>query len=526
LVLNDRLVSGEHAVVEWSAQEDAFVLRDLGSANGIIVSGRRVHDAVLQVDTPVRLGRFTLRFSNEKGNVGRDAVASDPSPGKRGPDAKDARRFSEPVAEDSEYEKLRSFYDEVSEELQKRLSERRLTKETAGDEMAKQIEQVVDDLLREFRPTDGTNVATVRKLLLDDVLGFGCIQAYLEDDAVSEVMVNCEDVIFVEREGRICYTGRSFRSRSQLMTVIERIVAPLGRRIDESSPLVDARLPDGSRVNAIIPPLAIDGPCVTIRKFRKEGFSIDDLVNRGAFSWDMAEFFRVCVEERLSMVISGGTGSGKTTLLNTLSSFIPNEERVVTIEDSAELRLPQFHVVRLESRPANIEGKGEIPIRKLVKNSLRMRPDRIVIGECRGGEALDMIQAMNTGHDGSLTTVHANTARDALRRVEVMCLMAGMDLPIRAIREQIASAVNLIIQIKRFRDGSRKIISVSEITGIQNDIVITQDIFLYHETGVDDEGRVCGHHAATGIVPEWVDELRKRGVSMNLDMFQSENVGE
>jgi pilus assembly protein CpaF len=345
---------------------------------------------------------------------------------------------------------------------------------------------------------------------------------YLADEGISEIMVNSPTQVYVEREGKLERVEKAFSSPQAVLGVIERIVAPLGRHIDESSPLVDARLADGSRVNAIIPPLALKGPCITIRKFKRDLLTSDNLIDFGTLTPQMAEFLDTCVKVRRNIVISGGTGSGKTTLLNILSSYIPERERIVTIEDAAELQLPQDHVVSLEARPANIEGKGQITIRDLVRNSLRMRPYRIVVGECRGGEALDMLQAMNTGHDGSLTTLHANTPRDALSRLETMVLMSGMDLPIRAIREQIANAVNLIIQQTRFADGTRKVTAISEVSGMEMEVITMQDIFTFKQEGFDADGKVEGRFIATGFVPKFYDDLQRRGIPVNMDIFREE----
>lgn len=355
--------------------------------------------------------------------------------------------------------------------------------------------------------------------VVDEVLGYGPIQPLLKDDSVTEVMVNGPNQVYVERKGKLVLTEVRFRDDAHVMHVIEKIVSPLGRRIDESSPMVDARLPDGSRVNAVIPPLALKGPTLTIRKFAKDPFTVKDLVGFGTFTQEMADLLRACVEGKLNIVVSGGTGSGKTTTLNVLSSFIPEEDRIVTIEDAAELQLRQEHVVTLETRPANIEGKGAITMRDLVKNSLRMRPDRIVVGEVRGGEALDMLQAMNTGHDGSLTTGHANTPRDMLARLETMVLMAGMDLPVRAIREQIASAVDLIVQQSRLRDGSRKITYLTEVQGMEGDIITLQDIFVFEQTGCDENGKMLGKIKPTGIRPKFLEKLSANGINLPNEIF-------
>ncbi|MEX2356004.1 MAG: CpaF family protein [Thermaerobacterales bacterium] len=355
--------------------------------------------------------------------------------------------------------------------------------------------------------------------LFAEILGYGPLQPLLDDPEVSEIMVNGPDRVYVEKKGRLVESGARFQDSAQVMHLIEKIVMPLGRRIDESSPMVDARLPDGSRVNAIIPPLAIHGPSLTIRKFAKEALRVDNLIEFGTITSGMAAFLEACVKSRLNILVSGGTGSGKTTTLNVLSSFIPSDERIVTIEDAAELQLNQDHIVSLETRPPNIEGRGEITIRNLVRNSLRMRPDRIVVGEVRSGEALDMLQAMNTGHDGSLTTAHANTPRDALSRLETMVLMAGIDLPIRAIREQIASALDLIVQQSRLKDGSRRVTHITEVQGMEGDVVVLQDIFVFHQTGVDSEGRVIGSVHPTGIRPRFYSRIQAAGINLPSDIF-------
>ncbi len=356
--------------------------------------------------------------------------------------------------------------------------------------------------------------------ITDEVLGHGPLQPYLDDPAVSEVMVNGPDSVYVECNGRITRTTASFADEQHLRQIIERIVSRVGRRIDESSPLVDARLADGSRVNAVIPPLAFSGSTLTIRKFSRNPLQVADLISFGTLTPEMAELLRACVEARLNIIVSGGTGTGKTTLLNVLSSFIPENERIVTIEDAVELQLQQQHVVRLESRPANIEGKGEITIRDLVRNSLRMRPDRIVVGEVRGGESLDMLQAMNTGHDGSLSTVHANTPRDAVARLETLVLMAGMDLPLRAVREQVTSAVDVIVQISRLRDGTRRVTHVTEVQGMEGDTVTLQDAFLFdYSAGTDLNGRLLGRAVPTGVRPRFTDRFAELGISLSPRVF-------
>jgi len=388
------------------------------------------------------------------------------------------------------------------------------------DTVHKIIEEIIDTdaafgAMRHWR-------SMLRDVVLNEVVGLGPLEALLTDDSVTEIMVNRHNDIFIERSGQLTRSTVSFSNDASVLAAIERIVSPLGRRIDESSPMVDARLKDGSRVNAIIPPLAIKGPSLTIRKFARKKLTSDDLIGFGAINGAMIEFLRVAVEKRANIVISGGTGSGKTTLLNVLSSFIPDDERIVTVEDAAELQLSQPNLVSLEARPANIEGKGAITIRDLVKNCLRMRPDRIVVGECRGGEALDMLQAMNTGHDGSLTTAHANNPRDCLSRLEVMTLMSGLDIPMQAIREQICSAVNLIVQQTRFSCGTRRVTYITEVTGIENNIVSMQDIFRFEQDGFTSEGKVRGKFAPTGHVPDFIQDLVSRGIEVDMSIYSRE----
>ncbi len=387
------------------------------------------------------------------------------------------------------------------------------------DEVRRTIQELFDQILQQ----ENTVLSrSERERLFEgiaaEILGFGPIEVLLSDESVSEIMVNGPNKVFVERKGKLTLTNVTFESNEHVMKVIDRIVSPLGRRIDESSPYVDARLPDGSRVNAIVPPLALNGPTLTIRKFEKDPLTIDDLVRFGSISSETAEFLKACVKARLNIIVSGGTGSGKTTLLNVLSSFIPGDERIITVENAAELQLRQEHVVTLESRPPNIEGKGEVTIQDLVINTLRMRPDRVVVGECRGGETLDMLQAMNTGHDGSLTTAHANSPRDMLSRLETMCLMAGMDLPVRAIREQIASAVDLIIQQQRLRDGSRRVINITEVQGMEGDVIVMSDIFAFEQQGIEND-RVIGRLKPTGIRPKFYDRIEAAGIHLPANIF-------
>jgi pilus assembly protein CpaF len=379
-----------------------------------------------------------------------------------------------------------------------------------------EVRRTVEETFQSVLEAENIVLTRVERLRLyeaisAEILGYGPIEPLLKDDSVSEIMVNGPRQVYVERSGKLVLSDATFQDDDHVMRVIDRIVSPLGRRIDESSPMVDARLPDGSRINAVIPPISLVGPTLTIRKFARDPLTSEDLIRFGTVSREMVTFLKACVEARLNVVVSGGTGSGKTTTLNVLSSFIPDDERIITIENAAELQLRQDHVVTLESRPANIEGRGEITIRDLVVNSLRMRPDRIVVGECRSGEALDMLQAMNTGHDGSMTTAHANTPRDALARLETMCLMSGVELPMRAIREQISAAVDLIIQQARLKDGSRRVIAVTEVQGMEGDVIVLQDVFVFEQTGVEN-GKIVGRMKPTGIRPKFVEKFEAANI--------------
>lgn len=421
--------------------------------------------------------------------------------------------------------------DSIKQKIHQRLIEVMDFKKLSPEELMKQDDESMEALRQKTQETILGIVGKMNEIssrderqqlvkdVLDEAVGLGPLEDLLKNPDISEIMVNRADQIFVEQKGKPMLINARFSGDKQLMGVIERIVAPIGRRIDEKTPMVDARLRDGSRVHAIIPPLSLDGPALTIRKFSKEILGPEHLIKLGAMTEEMADFLRACVQVKLNILISGGTGTGKTTLLNTMASFIPNQERIITVEDSAELRLAQEHIVRLESRPSNLQGEGAIPIRELVRNTLRMRPDRIVVGECRGAEALDMLQAMNTGHDGSMTTIHANSPRDSIARLETLVMFAGMDLPSKAIREQIASAVQLIVQLSRLGDGSRKVTAITEVTGMESTTVSLQDIFQYKEKGVDETGKVIGNYLATGLVPTFAQKFKKKGIKLPKGLF-------
>jgi pilus assembly protein CpaF len=423
----------------------------------------------------------------------------------------------------------RDRISEVRARVQERLVEvlgPRLYDSTLSDT---ELEGLVHQRLRELLDEEEAALSSQEKLLVvrqigDSVLGLGPLEPFVRDPEVTEIMVNGWDTIYVERAGKLYWTGTKFHDEQQLRRTIDKIVAKVGRRVDEASPYVDARLPDGSRVNAIIQPLAIDGPSLTIRKFSSDPYQAEDLVEFGTFTSPVAKFLEACVRGRVNIMVSGGTGAGKTTTLNVLSSFIPDDERILTIEDAAELKLQQPHVVRLESRPPNIEGRGAVTIRDLVRNALRMRPDRIVVGECRGPEALDMLQAMNTGHDGSISTIHSNSPRDSLSRLETITMMAGMELSPKSIREQVASAIQLIVHQQRLKDGTRRLTHVTEVAGMEGDVVTLQDLFIFdYSAGVDDEGRFKGRLKSTGLRPKFLDKLAERGVQVDPELFALED---
>ena len=534
LVLADTKASRQHADIR--GEKSGFVIADRGSSFGTLVNGKKIEGAVsLKTGDEILIGATAILFldappdtknSAEKPAAGKAPVAAKPpAPAKPPTPPAVAVRAEE---DDDIFAAQEALYGEEMMALKRKIHEQILTKlqlpqiasqQILDAELKAKLEAALDPVLREFRHELPASIPpqAMRQSLMDELIGYGPISPLLNDPTITEVMVNGPTRVFIERKGRLKETKIRFFDNRHLITIIQRITEPLGRRIDEASPMVDARLPDGSRVNAIIPPLALDGPSLTIRKFSQKKLTTDDLIGFGSMTQPIAEFLSEAVRSRQNCVVSGGTGSGKTTLLNILSQFIPDTERIVTIEDSAELKLSQRNIVRLEARPANIEGRGRIAIRDLVMNALRMRPDRIVVGECRGPEALDMLQAMNTGHDGSLTTIHANTPRDCLMRMENLVMMAGFELPSVVIREQISSAVNIVVQQSRMVDGSRRVTFVSEITGREANTILMQDIFLYEQTGFSAGGKVEGFFKATGNIPRFVDELRQKG-DLRLDM--------
>ena len=524
-------VSKLHCVLH--AQESSLRVADLGSSNGTYLNGQRIGREFVNVppDSDIEIGSVHIIV----GKIGAESkpvrVTSAPPPAPF-PEDSEQQFKSRILAVSGIPMSARPLVQEIKKqahsELLLRLNMKRLALNSASEnELEEKARTTIHEILNELSIPlpEGVTQEKIENELYHEAIGLGPLEDLIARDDITEIMVNGPDNVYVEHNGILYKTDTAFADDHQVIAAIERIVSPLGRRIDESSPMVDARLKDGSRVNAIIPPLSLVGPSITIRKFAKTPLSVEKLISYGSITADIAHFLDVCVKIRKNILISGGTGSGKTTLLNILSGYLPAQERIITIEDAAELQLRQEHLVRLESRPANIEGKGEVTIRDLVRNSLRMRPDRIVIGECRGGEALDMLQAMNTGHDGSLTTIHANSPRDALARLETLVLMAGFDLPLRAIREQIASAISIIVQINREKDGSRKVVCVSEITKMEGDIITMQDIFTFHQDGWSEDGRLLGHFEPTGAIPTFLEDIRRANLDLDISMFTPKKTG-
>ena len=508
-------VGREHARI-FRTKSGLFI-QDLGQFSGTWVNGVRVehHGPIVHSDEIV-LGSHTLKVIDKLAAEANDLSAGDAV------DPKPSRVAGIAVVPVAHTATLQHFWRRrVHEQLLDAIDQRRRDLMRMEDaELRRETEALIREIIaRETALPDEIDQENLVRSVLNEAVGLGPLEDLLADDSITEIMVNRFDEIYLERSGRLERHSSIFTSDRAVLGVIERIVAPIGRRIDESSPMVDARLKDGSRVNAIIPPLAIKGPTLTIRKFSRRALTADDLIGYAALSAEMAEFMRMAVLYRKNIIISGGTGSGKTTLLNVLSNFIPDGERVITIEDAAELRLSHSHLINLEARPANAEGRGQVAIRDLVKNALRMRPDRIVVGECRGGEALDMLQAMNTGHEGSLTTLHANTPRDALARLETLVLMAGMDLPLTAIRDQVVSAVDIIIQQARLADGRRVITGIVEVTGIESNKIQLQELFKYEQQGRDEHGRIIGRFTGCNAVPTFYEGLRESGIAVDLSIF-------
>jgi pilus assembly protein CpaF len=533
IVVRGWSVGKRHATIHQ--RREGFFVEDHGALGATEVNGKLIEKEYgpLKPEDVIRIGDYNLQVSSGASAPTAEApAAAPPAAPKAAAQPAAAAPAPQPAPEPKHHEapkpvpKAVAAMKEARSVLHKRLISqmdlRRLDVSHMGEgELRTSAEAMIRDILANDKEL-GAEVDRVRlaKDVLDEVVGLGPLEDLLADNTVTEIMVNRYDEIYVERSGKLSKSDITFSTDQAVMGAIERIVAPIGRRIDESSPMVDARLKDGSRVNAVIPPLALKGCNITIRKFSKSKLVDQDLIRYNSVSAEMMGFLKRAVEEAANIVISGGTGSGKTTLLNVMSNYIPDDERIVTVEDAAELQLSQPHLISLESRPPNSEGKGAVTIRDLVKNCLRMRPDRIVVGECRGGEALDMLQAMNTGHDGSLTTAHANTPRDCIARLEVMTLMSGLDLPVRAIREQIASAVDMIVQQSRFPDGSRRVTHITEVTGMEGDIVQLQDIFLFKQEGYDENGKVKGRYIATGNIPDFYQDLSARGIPVDLSIFK------
>lgn len=511
-----------HAIL--TVRDSVAKLEDLNSDSGTFINGEQI-DSPVQLDSGmvIQIGESMLRVSDEASEP--ESVEEPRSVIESLPEESPEEEIEPPQVELDDTRHLRrSVQNQIQHELLRRMDMKRLTlqgvdKDGLEDTAREKIRQIIEEVTENGRLPASIDPIRLEEDVFNEAMRLGPLEELLADDSVSEIMVNGPSKVYVERGGKLQLSDCQFSDDESVLAIIERIVAPLGRRIDESQPYVDARLSDGSRVNAIIAPLALSGPTITIRKFSKKALSVEDFVRFGTWTRNAADFMRLCVMLRKNIIVAGGTGSGKTTLLNLLSGFIPPNERIVTVEDAAELRLQQPHVVRLEARPPNIEGKGAITIRDLVKNCLRMRPDRIIVGECRGGEALDMLQAMNTGHDGSLTTVHANSPRDVISRLETMVLMSGMELPSRAIREQIASAVDIIIHESRLSDGSRKVVAISEVTGLEGNQIVLQDIFVFEQTGVDQNGKILGKFKPTGAIPTWFEEVSRRGLNFDIRKF-------
>ncbi|MBQ9772965.1 MAG: Flp pilus assembly complex ATPase component TadA [Lentisphaeria bacterium] len=535
--LSEESIQPRHCRFEVS--EHGIKVFDL--CRGTFINGSEIGDTGMDF-TPgdeLRIGNGIVYYKGYKPQLNQKAVprmeeaAPQPTPSAPPPPKPVKRDDSIPILEISGISPAnREVVQEIKRlahvELLKRLNLKRLALSgTAQEVLEEQAKQTIHEIMQALNIPlpSGVTREKIEHELIHEAIGLGPLEDLINRDDISEIMVNGPDQVYVEHKGVLYRTDMAFADDQQVISAIERIVSPLGRRIDESSPMVDARLKDGSRVNAIIPPLSLVGPSITIRKFSKTPLQVDNLIAFGSISRNMATFLDLCVKLRKNIIISGGTGSGKTTLLNILSSFLPDTDRIITIEDAAELQLRQDHVVRLESRPPNIEGKGEITIRDLVRNSLRMRPDRIVIGECRGGEALDMLQAMNTGHDGSLTTIHANSPRDALARLETLVLMAGFDLPLRAIREQIASAISIIVQITREKDGSRKVIDISEITRMEGDIITMQTLFEFKQDGWSEDGKIIGRYVPSGSMPSFMEDIKRSGLPLDLNIFSEGRQG-
>ncbi len=543
---DDEALSGHHA--QLNVKENSLSVVDLDSAAGTYIDGELIpanKELFVDINSTITIGHIEIVALGPEYEEIDDTIEE---PVKSEEEEQELQNISEQLksvesdkSAKSGKEKIplleisgvpqnaRILVQEIKKrahaELLKRLNLKKLALSGASEkELNERAKETIKEILSELSiPLPETvKIETIERELVQEAIGLGPLEYLTVLDDITEIMVNSADEVYVECKGTLYRTDTAFADDNQVLAAIERIVAPLGRRVDESSPMVDARLADGSRVNAIIPPLSLNGPSITIRKFSKTPFNIDDIIGFNTLTTEMSEFLRACVMVRKNIIISGGTGSGKTTLLNVLSNYLPNRERIVTIEDAAELQLHQENIVRLEARPPNIEGKGEISIRDLVRNSLRMRPDRIVVGECRGGEALDMLQAMNTGHDGSLTTIHANTPRDALARLETLVLMAGFDLPLRAIREQVASAIDIIVQVNRERDGSRKVTNISEITKMEGDIITVQDIFVFQNEGWDENDKIVGKFVSTNNMPTFIDDIKRAKIPLDISIFNND----